>query len=333
MTLSSRSVLASAILVTAVSPQPFMRAQTPPPDTPHRITAAANVTVRAMPSPDALVVAQVPLGTEVADAGPAGLDKIWVRVRLADGREGWLLAKLTRSLDPIWRWPTFDGIIADRLGRKGDGFPAAAELVAFIERVAPEYTDADGRARIELSRLRALSAALDLVPAKGGTREPYARWLVSRHDEVVYDTPGGRWMLAPTAIWNVHARNASAPTADDIAWFTVGNGLPGECSGRIACYLSARNQLHGEYLRRLPFGRHAAEAVEVVKNTAETLAAPPQPRATYAFDRARDCRDLSESVDALASAVQATRLEHLDAALGSLAAIRQLCRQPAATVR
>ena len=98
------------------------------------------------------------------DAGPAGLDKTWIRVRLADSREGWILSNLTRPLDPVWRWPTFDRIIAERLGRKGDGFAASAELVAFIERVAPEYTDPDGRGRIELARLRAMAAALESHP-------------------------------------------------------------------------------------------------------------------------------------------------------------------------
>jgi hypothetical protein len=98
-----------------------------------------------MPSPDASAIAQLALGTEVADAGPAGLDKTWVRVKLPDGREGWLQARLTKPLDPVWRWPVFDEIIASRLGRKGDGFPSNAEFVAFIERVA--ITDADGRAR------------------------------------------------------------------------------------------------------------------------------------------------------------------------------------------
>jgi hypothetical protein len=142
-----------------------------------RITAAANVTLRGLPASTSPVVAQLPLGTEVTDAGPAGLDKTWVRVRLANSREGWLLASLTKPLDQTWRWPTFDRIIAERLGRKGDGFSALAELVAFIERVAPEYTDPDGRARIDLDRLRAMSAALAAIPSNGLKRDPYASWL------------------------------------------------------------------------------------------------------------------------------------------------------------
>ena len=42
-----------------------------------RITAAANVTLRVMPSPDAAAVTQLPLGTELVETGPAGLEKTW----------------------------------------------------------------------------------------------------------------------------------------------------------------------------------------------------------------------------------------------------------------
>src|SRR4051812_43284978 len=62
-----------------------------------RITAAANVTLRSLPSPTSTAVAQIPLGTELNDSGPAGLDRTWLRVKLADGREGWLKGDLTRT--------------------------------------------------------------------------------------------------------------------------------------------------------------------------------------------------------------------------------------------
>jgi hypothetical protein len=290
-----------------------------------RITAATNVTLRAQPSPTAPAVAQIPLGTEVTDAGPVGLDKTWVRVKLGDGREGWLLANLTKPLDTAWRWPTFDRIITERLGRKGDGFPALAELVAFIERVAPEYTDPDGRARVELSRLRATAAALAAIPADGARRDPYAPWLAARKTDVIYDEPGGRWLLSSAAIWDLHARHAKTMSADDIAWFAVTNGLGGECEGYLPCYVEWRNRLQGEYLRRQPGGRHVDEAVGVVKDTADLLTAPPKPHEAYQFDRAKDCRDLTASLDALAAAVKGSRAANRDAALASLATLRKTC--------
>ena len=292
-----------------------------------RITAAANVTLRAMPVADATAVAQLPLGTELVDAGPAGLDKTWVRVRLPDQREGWLVASMTRPLDPVWRWPTFDRIIADRLGRKGDSFPAAIELVSFIERVAPEYTDPDGRGRIELARLRALAAAAGAIPRNGQRREPYASWLTSRKNDVIYDEPGGRWLVSGSAIWDVHLRQAATTSADDIAWFAVTTGMPSDCEGHVTCYLDAHNRLHGEYLRRQPLGKRAADAVGTIRTTAEMLAAPARTAgAAYRLDKKRDCGDLNSSVDTLSAAVKGTRVGDRDAAMASLAALRQYCR-------
>jgi hypothetical protein len=298
-----------------------------PPSDGARITAAANVTLRDAPSPQAPAVAQIPLGTEVADASPDGLDKTWIRIRLADGREGWVIANLTWPLDKFWRWPTFDRIIVDRLSRTGDGFPAAIELVSFIDRVSVEYTDPDGRARIDLSRLRALSAALSAVPAGArGRREPYTSWLASQKSSVIYDEPAARWMLADEPIWELHTRHMSTPTADEIAWFAVSNGLSGECEGSLTCYLTSRNRLQGEYLRRQPDGRHAADAVLALKKTAELVAAPATPQRAYAFTRPQDCRAFTSSLDALTAAVQATRVEARNDTLASFATLRRICQ-------
>ncbi len=290
-----------------------------------RITAVANVTLRELPAATAPAVAQVPLGTEIIEAGPAGLDKSWIRVRLSDAREGWVQASLTRSLDPVWRWPVYDHIVADRLGRKGDSFASSAELVAFVERVLPEYTDADGRARMELARLRAVSNALQAVPARAAQREPYAAWLASRKADLVYDDPGRRWMLSDAALWDVHTRLAATAAADDLAWFIVSNGIAGDCAGRVLCYLGARNALHGEYLRRHPFGARSIEALTVIKDTADLLARPSTTKAGFKLDRQRECADVRKQIDALTAAVSESRGAARDAALKSLDGLKGLC--------
>lgn len=288
-----------------------------------RITAAANVTVRTSPDPTSPAVGQLPLGTEVADIGLPGLDKTWVRVRLADAREGWLMANLTRKIDPAWRWPTFDRIIAERLGRRGDGFPAYTELVAFIDRIAPQYTDADGRGRLEYSRLQAMAAALAAIPPGASRHEPYETWLVAHKADLVLDDAGHRWMMSDAAIWERHARLSSTESGDDIAWFAVTNGLSGECEGRLVCYLNARNRLYGEYLRRYPRGSHAVEAVDVIRSTADLLASTSSSKNAYSFDAKRDGKDLSTVLDALSAAVKETRVPAKDATLASLAALRR----------
>ena len=330
MTRSFRSFLpVSAFVLAIASPLAAREAGPITGSDPIRITAAANVTLRTLPSAGAEAVAQLPLGTEVVNAGPAGLDKTWIRVKASDAREGWLLASLTKPLDPAWRWSTFDAIIADRLGRKGDGFPAFVELVAFIERVAPEYSDANGRAQLELSRLRALSSALAAIPKGASRRDPYASWLAARKADVVYDEPGGRWMLNGSMIWERHAKLAGATNtgvADEFAWIAVTTGLAGECEGQLTCYIEARNRLQGEYLRRHPAGKHATEAVDVVKSTADLLATPPAKGAAYAFDRKTDCKMLTTSLDALVAAVKATPAANRDATITSLNALRKACQ-------
>jgi len=290
-----------------------------------RITAVANLTLRTTPSSTAPAVAQLPLGTEVVESGPDGLDKTWVRVKLADAREGWLQTNRTRLLDPAWRWPVFDQIINDRLGRKGDGFLASAELVSFIERVAPEYSDPDGRARLELARLRALSRAAATFPTAGAKTEPYASWLAARKSDLVFDEPGGAWILRDTAIWDAHAKQRSTAAADDIAWLAVTTGLPGECSGDVSCYVYAINRRYGEYLRQHPVGRRVDEAVGVVNKTVESVVPSGKLNPSVRFVRA-DCTQMVPAVDGLTAAVQATAALGRDSALGGLAGLRKLCQ-------
>lgn len=327
MALSRRSSLMSGtfILVSGfIASSSIIRASAPPDAV--RITAVANVTLRATPSSTAPAVAQLPLGTEVTESGPSGLDKTWVQVTLPDSRAGWVQSSLTRPLDPVWRWPVFDRIISERLGRKGDGFPAGVELVAFIERVAPEYTDKDGRARVELARLKVLASTASAIPFNQSKREPYASWLAARQDQVVYDEPGGRWMVRPELAWKTHSAHASTAMADDLAWFAVNTGLPGECEGEVSCYLSAFNRLQGEYLRRHPAGRRAAESVDVLAQSAERLAPAGRVAPAYTFDRA-GCQNMVKAVDGLSSAIKETRAASKDRALGALTGLKKLCGQ------
>jgi hypothetical protein len=290
-----------------------------------RITASANVTLRQAPSAGAPAVALLRLGTEVTEVGPTGMDKTWVHVKLADNREGWLIASLTRPIAPSRRWPTIEQIILERLQRHGDGFSAIVELTDFIERV-PELPEPDARARLDLYRLRAVSAAIGAIPVNQGRRDAFMFWLDRQKTLVVYDEPGGRWILANKAIWEVHDRHAGTPTSDEIAWLAATNGLAGECEGDVTCYLSWRNRLEGEYLRTHPLGRHAADAVAAIRETVERLSAPTLTPASYPFDRARGCAALTTSIEALRTAVAATPAAGKDAALQGLATLRGWCK-------
>ena len=132
-------------------------------------------------------------------------------------------------------------------------------------------------------------------------------------------------MLANEPIWGLHAKHASTSSGDDIAWFAVTTGFGGECEGHLTCYVEWRSRLQGEYLRRIPAGRHADEALGVIKETADVLGAPPKPHMAYQFDRARDCRVFTSSLDAMSTAVKGTRGAARDATLDSLGVLRKLC--------
>ena len=291
-----------------------------------RITTVSNLTMRATPAADAPVVAFVPLGTEVREANPAGLDKTWLLVRLGDGREGWVQAKFTRAIDPAWPWPVYDEVMAERLGRKGDGFTSLIELVSFVERVRPTYNDPESRARLELMRLRALSRAAAAIPFNASKREPYAAWLASRTADVMYDEPGGRWMVAAPVVWDVHARHERSAAADEIAWFAVTIGLPGECEGNVYCYFAAADALHGTYLRAHPSGRHAAESVETIAGLMNNVLADGRVRTPYQFDAKDDCAELRKAVEGLLTALNRTNTGKGRELIERLGTVRSLCR-------
>jgi len=291
-----------------------------------RITAATNITMREAPNATAPVLAYLPLGTEVIEAAPMGMDKTWLLVRLPDNRQGWVLANLTRPLEPSRRWTTIERIVTERLGRQGDSFAAIVEVASFIERVSGAIPESEMAARFDLYRLRALNAALAVVGKGQGTAEPYVTWLGSYSNLFVYDEPARRWMLSNAAVWKIHDLHPTTAAGDDIAWIATTTGLPGECRGSLTCYVQTLNRLHGEYLRKYPAGRHAAEAVDAIKTTADRLTSTTGSKLLYSLDRTRDCGTLSGTLDELRTAVTSTSAPPKDAALQSLATLRGLCK-------
>ncbi len=291
-----------------------------------RMTSATNITLRQTPNADAPVLAYLPIGTEVTEAGPAGMDKTWLHVRLADNREGWVLASLTRVIEPSRRTSTIEAIVVDRLGRRGDGPSATIELADFIEREASNVSDPEAAARFDLYKLRAISNVLATIRLNLGKRDPYLSWL-DRHKTLVdCDEPGGRWMLSNAAIWQIHDQHPSAAASDEIAWLAAANGLSGDCTGKLSCYVDGLNKLYGEYLRRHPTGRHAEEAVAKIKDATDQLNAPSRSRPLYIFDKTRDCGPLLKSVDGLNAAVAPASAAGKIEAVQSVNAMRNACK-------
>jgi hypothetical protein len=287
-----------------------------------RITAATNISLRQTPSADSPVLAYLPIGTDVTEVGPLGMDKTWLRVRLADNREGWLLASLTRVVEPSRRTSTVEAIIVDRLGRRGDGPSATIELADFVERESRAVTDSQVAARFDLYQLRAVSTTLSALRLNLGKRDPYMAWLDRHKALIAYDEPGGRWILSNAAIWQIHDQHPDSAAADEIAWMAATTGLPGECDGLLVCYADTLNKLYGEYLRRHPAGHHADEAVAKIKDAADQLSMTPKTHPLYVFDVKRDCQPLGKAIDGLSAAVTAATAAGKEPALQCLAAMK-----------
>jgi hypothetical protein len=291
---------------------------------PTRITAASNVRLRATPSESAPVVASLPLGTDLVQLDTGGEGATWTRVRTAGGHDGWLPSRLTRSLSASRRIEVIESIVQERLARKGDTFGPRAELIDLVERTQKDAQDPEAAGRLALAWVRATTSALEAVPFGRGKQPPYKDWLASRAGSVVYNEPGGRWMIRVDRLWELHDRYARTASADDLAWTAVTNGLPGECEGFVPCYVRRLNLLEGEYLRRSALGKYVGDAVAIVANKASAWGAPDiRP---YFFNPATDCAELVQSLDPLRSALAATRAEHLQAALTNLDTLRSRCK-------
>jgi hypothetical protein len=190
------------------------------------------------------------------------------------------------------------------LGRETESFQGRAGLVERLESAANRAPGPDERGRLALLWLRSLRWLLASIPFRAAEQDPYRRWLAEHDMLAVYSEPAGEWLVNPDAVWRVHDTHRAAAAADEIAWFAVTNGYPGECEGYVPCYANILNWLDGEYLRRHPKGRHASEAVEQVRSSLdEALKNLSGPDARDFFSPDTDCGDLRAGLEPLRRAV------------------------------
>jgi hypothetical protein len=289
------------------------------------IVNASAVRLRASPSTTAAIVAELPLGTELVEVKPQTMDE-WIHVRTSAGAEGWLSSLLATRVRAAGRLAAIEQIIQERLARQGDGFPAWTELLDFVRRAASDLPDAETRARFALHELRATSRAAGAVPFMGhraNETEPYATWLKARDNIVFYNEVGGAWMLAHSAFLDAYDRHRGAAAADEILWASVLNGLGGECEGYIPCIVGMTNTLEGEYLRRLPRGRRAAEALA---RAADRLKSAVELSGDKDFfDPPSDCADLRKAAEPLRDALERTTGPNRDVATALLGRLTSRC--------
>jgi hypothetical protein len=290
-----------------------------------RVTNASNVRLRIGPSTDAAVLAQLPLGTELVVLDHTGAGA-WYRVKTADGRDGWVLGGLTTTLAPGRRSQILESIAAGRLA-SGGNFIASVQLFDFIERTAAGLADPEAQARFAFYRLQSMRHLLLQIPFQTKDAE-HLDWIRAHQDAAIYNEPAGTWMVAPKYVQMIHGRYRESLVADDIAWFYVTNGWPGECEGNVPCYVRWQNELNGWYLASYPPGRHADESNAAIalslNGVMDNLL--KFPRVLAEFDPKTGCDELHMSLDPLAAAVQATTTARKTDALAAIERYANLCR-------
>jgi hypothetical protein len=183
-------------------------------------------------------------------------------------------------------------------------FAARAELVDRLQSAADRAPGRDQGGRLALLWLRSLRWLLASIPYRAAEQEPYRGWFTGHEMLVIYSDPAGEWLVTPDAVWRVHDAHRSAASADEIAWFAVVNGYPGECEGYVPCYANILNWLHGEYLRRHPGGRHASEAVEQIRESLDSsIQNLSGPATTDFLNPDTDCGDLKAGLEPLRRAI------------------------------
>jgi hypothetical protein len=300
---------------------------------PRVVTNGSDVRVRTAPDVTASISFELPLGTDLIVLDRSTSADLWFRVRTDDGREGWVLGRLTTSVDSAHYGQAVESIVLAQLKNhaeiRGTSFPARVQLFDLIERAQKRLTAREDLARFALYRLRSMRDVLSGVPFGDDRQEPYQTWITWHYDDIRRDEPSGTWMPSPDYVLHVHEEYPDTLTADDIAWFYAENGLPGECEGDVACYVANLNSLYGEYLREHPRGRHAGESKTAIVKALDSILEAylhPEPGDSIEIEPAT-CGPLGQSLDSLKAAVARSTSVKKGEVLERLDRMAALCRQ------
>ncbi|RCK77959.1 MAG: hypothetical protein OZSIB_1997 [Candidatus Ozemobacter sibiricus] len=292
----------------------------------------SNVRVRAEPSLKGKEIGVVRFGQIVPTldqtAKPetvAGMTDVWRKVRLPDGKEGWVFGGLTMSYDPA---RPVDCLIAacDRRLEMTDTIPADAIVVLdwANDRLKNATTD-DERLFFGVYQPLILSWFASRLMDKDHDPEkaikhpavkPYA-------DLLVYSEPAGQWLPRTERLWELHDRYAASALSDRLARKIADIPLPGESEGYPPAVLSRAMLSLGEYLKRHPDGLFVEEVLTVLK---DWINFDPQPGFDPMADlhpddfpsfrqQIAECKALLQKID---HPRKGAVLERLDAALQRL---------------
>ncbi len=247
---------------------------------PQIIVTSFSVPVRNQANSSAQTISNVKLGTvlKVTGKNPA-----WYRVQYSDGGKnstGWISANAVNDLNASGKTELYRQIVERNYKPQMD-FQSASEFYEFLSSVNGELDNSDKSAEIELKRLLALRSALKTIPAERLETAPYKDFLKSREKEIVYNEPGGEWLVVSNEFWNLHNKYKQTSFSDTIAWEAANNPLPGECEGYVNCYLFDMRMRFGEYLNLHPNGKNSAEALRNMTDYLSPIVSDAQQKTIY----------------------------------------------------
>lgn len=206
-------------------------------------------------------------------------------------------------------------------------FKARADVAARLDVARQSLTDPEARAEMSLHWAEALNRAGHAVPFAAEPRpEPYRTWLAANSKYLIYDEPGGQWILSRSTILELHRMFAKTQAADDIAWLLVRVGLAGECEGYLPCVVTAMDLRYGEYLRLHSGGRYDDDARQALRQWIQAVLRD-EPSYRRQFVPADQCGDLKAPAAALRAAVSRGGAGREDAVVRGLDELLGWCRK------
>lgn len=242
------------------------------------ITNASGVRARSLAATTGEEVARLPLGTilkQVDNEQRAGevnnKSDFWYHVALPNGKAGWVFGSFLTEFDEARKASIYHTLAATRIKAESASFADYADLTRFIATALPAITDRAQLAEMELWRWLSLQKAFNNIESDKQQQPDYQRFLKAHQAYSVYSEPGGLWLVKAEMFWNLQKKYADLPLSETIAWEAATQSLPGECEGDDVCAMDYMNQTEGRYLQLYPTGPHAAEALEKLSQSLESM--------------------------------------------------------------
>lgn len=314
-----------------VNPLPkatFQKTATKTQKTSQIIVAATFVRIRREPDFAAETVQAARVG-EVFPLLEQNAD--WCKIRLgkADDSEasGWIAKKLTRDFTNARRGEIYRAVTDKYIKQSSPAFADLAQVTEFLAAAQKEFKDANSQADFAFRRLLALKTTLDRVPFEKQAENPFAEFLESNKNEIVYSEPSGKWLVRSELFWALREKYKALPVAEEIAWTAAQNSIPGECEGYVNCHLYLLRATEGEYLNFYPGGKYSREALKNLTDFLEPIAADASRKAVYtAATDTSDRADFNKYLTELRAIVSKTPHLEKSKTLGQIKRIAEAYR-------